>query len=186
VGPVGQVWAAAQSHQRGLCPSAHCWHEQDVILRLFFTLLPLSPAKKMWTRCREHLYVLCHLGDFLVFLSSWFVAFLFFKTISKKNQRFFEFNHATLNMTNDVRWHHVLWLIKQIYWFNLVPIITFKLYKHIYACSASELGPGHVIIELESSKFWTSLFFFTRSSRNYIEETIFKKWAYADAWSIKT
>jgi hypothetical protein len=77
--------------------------KQDMILRLFFTLLPLSPAKKMQTRCCEHLCVLCHLDYFLVFLSSWFVAFLFFIKFSKKNQRFFEFNHATLNMTNDVR-----------------------------------------------------------------------------------
>jgi hypothetical protein len=81
--------AEAQSHQRGLCPRAHCWHEQEMILRLFITLLPLSPAKKYEQDAMNFIYVLCHLGDYLVFLSSWFVAFLFFFKIFKEKSKIF-------------------------------------------------------------------------------------------------
>jgi hypothetical protein len=114
-GPVGQVWAAAQSHQRGLHASSHCWSEQDVILRPFFTLPPLSPSKKIGKIWHKLLYVLCHPDNFCVYLFSCIVVSLFFEKFPKKNPKLLEFNYATPSINNDVRLKHILWLIKQSY-----------------------------------------------------------------------
>jgi hypothetical protein len=80
----GQVWAAAQSRQRGLHTITQSWPEPDRILRSFFVFSPLSLMLLFSKFHCGFFLALWHLLDLYVFFHIFISIPIFFKKTNRK------------------------------------------------------------------------------------------------------